>query len=249
MRYKNRHILYGIIILFLLVFILWISYFVYIELIRPNRNDRHHITQSSAKEEIEQNKLFVEKSFVFSAPYMKDQQLNFPMINLNSKDAETANQQIRTQYENLYQEKTQLTKIGQNVISKYQYHVHQDILSILIYIQHRENGKVTYSYMTYHFYLSSGNFVRYQDVYQAAGIYDFNIEYRVEEALHQWIDTNTQLTKEEKNQFVENMMTEYRNEVTNGSLRYYLDADHHLNLVLSIQMPNEVETTDQLFVI
>lgn len=247
MRYRNRHIIYGFVFVFLSVFVIWIGYLVYIELIRPSRNSTPQIVESNAKKEIEQNKIFSDKAFVFQAPYTKDKQLRLPMINLNSKDANFANQQIQTMYQTLYQEKQKMTQTGQNIISQYQYTIHEDILSLLIYIQHRNQEQVTYSYMTYHFYLSSGNTVPYQEVYQIASIYDFNIDLKVEDAIYRWIENDPNLTLEEKNQYVQKLMSTYQELVANNTLQYYFDLEKHFYIILPVEEPNQSESVYKIF--
>ena len=247
MRYRNRHIIYGFVFVFLSVFVIWIGYLVYIELIRPSRNSTPQIVESNAKKENEQNKIFSDKAFVFQAPYTKDKQLRLPMINLNSKDANFANQEIQTMYQTLYQEKQKMTQTGQNIISQYQYTIHEDILSLLIYIQHRNQEQVTYSYMTYHFYLSSGNTVPYQEVYQIASIYDFNIDLKVEDAIYRWIENDPNLTLEEKNQYVQKLMSTYQELVANNTLQYYFDLEKHFYIILPVEEPNQSESVYKIF--
>lgn len=245
MNYKMKHIIYSILFLSLSAILIGVSYLVYIEFIRPSRNSTPQIVNSLEKQEMEQNKIFLDKAFVFKAPYTKDKQLRFPMINLNSRDVTLANQEIQEMYQTLYQEKKKMNQVGQNIISQYQYTVYKDVLSLLIYIQHRNQGKVTYSYMTYHFYLSSGNSVTYEDVYKIASIYNFNIDLKVEDALYRWIDSESELSLEEKTQVVQNTMATYQELVQNQTLQYYLDSENHLNIILPVS--TEIETVYKVF--
>ena len=253
MRYRNRHIIYGFVFVFLSVFVIWIGYLVYIELIRPSRNSTPQIVESNAKKENEQNKIFSDKAFVFQAPYTKDKQLRLPMINLNSNpDAKPIFHSDRGfQYTSKTfkkkLEKQKMTQTGQNIISQYQYTIHEDILSLLIYIQHRNQEQVTYSYMTYHFYLSSGNTVPYQEVYQIASIYDFNIDLKVEDAIYRWIENDPNLTLEEKNQYVQKLMSTYQELVANNTLQYYFDLEKHFYIILPVEEPNQSESVYKIF--
>ena len=247
MRYRNRHIIYGFVIVFIIALVVWIGYLVYVELIRPSRNHTPQIVETSAKKEINQNKIFIDKAFVFQATYSKDKQLRLPMINLNSQDALEANQEIQTKYKTLRQEKQEMTQKGQNIISQYQYTIHEDILSILIYIQHRNQEQVTYSYMTYHFYLSSGNQVPYREVYQKASIYDFNIELKVKDSLYRWMENYSDLSFEEKNQYVQQAMSTYQEAVKNNTIQYYFDIENRFYVILPVQEPNRSELVYKIF--
>ena len=247
MKYRTKHIIYIFLFLILSAIVIWVSYLIYIELIRPSRNNTPQIVESTAKKEIEQNKIFSDKAFVFQVPYTKDKQLHLPMINLNSRDATLANQEIQEMYQKIYQEKKKLTQTGQNIISQYQYTIQKDVLSLFIYIQYRNQEEVTYSYMTYHFYLSSGNTVPYEEVYKIASIYDFNIDLKVEDALYRWIDQDSKLSFEEKNQFVQNAISTYQELVANHTLQYYLDLEKQLHIILPVQVPTQSEIKYKIF--
>ena len=99
--------------------------------------------------------------------------------------------------------------------------------------------------MTYHFYLSSGNSVTYEDVYKIASIYNFNIDLKVEDALYRWIDSESELSFEEKTQFVQNTMATYQELVQNQTLQYYLDSENHLNIILPVS--TEIESVYKVF--
>lgn len=249
MFYKNRYLYYGIIGIASVMISIFICLAVYQELVTTYQDQSFYAKVSKEKQELNKNKIFPNYAYVFQAPYVDSKDFKLPMINLNGEVAIQKNQEIKKMYETLLQEKKNLKEMGYNIISNYQYTVHGDILSILIYIQHRNPDKSIYSYLTYNFHLSDQSIASYETIYQKASISNFNIDLKVKNAIHEWVDSKTEIKQSEKNEYANYIFEQYQKELKQNTLLYYLDEHDKLNIMIPIVAPNQKEEGYQLFTI
>ena len=249
MFYKNRYLYYGIIGIASVMISIFICLAVYQELVTTYQDQSFYAKVSKEKQELNKNKIFPNYAYVFQAPYVDSKDFKLPMINLNGEVAIQKNQEIKKMYETLLQEKKNLKEMGYNIISNYQYTVHGYILSILIYIQHRNPDKSIYSYLTYNFYLSDQSIASYETIYQKASISNFNIDLKVKNAIHEWVDSKTEIKQSEKNEYANYIFEQYQKELKQNTLLYYLDENDKLNIMIPIVAPNQKEEGYQLFTI
>lgn len=163
--------------------------------------------------------------------------INLPYININSEDANKANKEIEKLFEKLaefFEQEYKDTKTWYNVAS-YKTYTKGNLLSILITVESGGTDVEQYKYYTYNFNLSTLKMYSYEEIYKLAGFTSNNIDEKVEEA----IKKSERFTKfkEDMTTYIEKSIKNYTNSVKDKSIKYFIDGNNELNIIVKIEVP------------
>jgi len=236
--YKTRHFLYGIFFFLCITIVLLVGIIGYLEWSYVRQERDRNIVESTEWKQLEENQLFLGKSFVFLAPYVKEESILFPMINLNSEEVIAINDDLREAYQTCVSMKQE----GHDVRSNYEYTVQNNILSILVVT----NIDGVNSYETYAFHLDTSKIASYQTIYQEAGITDQEMMNRVEIAVQNYYTDVSEELSFDREQYVSETMERYTQALEQNTLKYYLGKDKKLSLYLEMRTPGTGEIRYQM---
>jgi hypothetical protein len=189
--------------------------------------------------------------------YAKD--IVVPYININSADAQKANQSI----EKLYNQSVTIYNKGVsdkiNYVNQCNYRftiIKDKFLSVVLTIGYGGTGIVHPEYYTYNFDLYTGKLVSYQDVYKLAGLTENNIKEKVVSAI-------TNVMKEQMSSFTtadypngtnfdtynNESINNYNDSVTNNAISYFIDSNNKLNIVVMLSVPNDTGSINKIVTI
>lgn len=163
--------------------------------------------------------------------------INLPYININSEDANNANKEIKTLFEELaenFEQEYKNTKTWYNIAS-YKTYTKGNLLSILITVESGGTDVEQYKYYTYNFNLDTLKLYSYEEVYKLAGFNSININDKVEDA----IKKSERFTKfkEDMTTYIEKSIKNYTNSVKDKSIKYFIDGNNELNIIVKIEVP------------
>ena len=172
--------------------------------------------------------------------------INLPYININSEDANNANKEIKTLFEELaenFEQEYKDTKTWYNIAS-YKTYTKGNLLSILITVESGGTDVEQYKYYTYNFNLDTLKLYSYEEVYKLAGFNSNNINDKVEDA----IKKSEKFTKfkEDMTTYIEKSIKNYTNSVKDNSIKYFISVNNELNIILKIEVPVGREEFDTI---
>lgn len=223
---------------------------------------------SNDKNNIEVSKLDENKAWIYDADYklstdkesycgydtqdcnklIKANELIVPYINIESSDAKKVNQEIYKLYEEL------IDKFNKNLdleiyftTVKYQTYYNNDIVSVVITTESAGTGVPQYDYYTYNFNLKDGSLLSYEDIYKSIGHNKDNINNRVEQIIKNTMEDllgnydggYPDGTSYESH--VSDSINNYNNSVTNKEIKYYIDKNNKLNILVYLAMDDIVD--------
>lgn len=182
--------------------------------------------------------------------YLSD--MKIPFINIKSNDAKKTNEEISTLYEEVLNNyKEHIDKILPWFITiDYEYFTHDQIGSVIITSVSGGSDISHPHYLTYNFNLNNGNLLTYQEVYRLLGYTSDEIDQKIQNEI-------TVIIKEElkkdpltdtgdgayypdgtnfetyNNESIDN----YRNSLKDNSIRYFIDNDKRLNVIVTLSVP------------
>ena len=172
--------------------------------------------------------------------------INLPYININSEDASKANKEIKTLFEELakfFEEEYTNTKTWYNIAS-YKTYTKGNLLSILITVETGGTDVEQYKYYAYNFNLDTSKLYSYEETYKLAGFNPNNIDGKVEEA----IKKSERITSFNENiaSYIEKSIKNYNNSVKDKSIKYFIDGNNELNVIVKIEIPVGREEFDTI---
>ena len=118
------------------------------------------------------------------------------------------------------------------------YVVNNNNLSIVLTYGVGATDIVYPEYYTYNIDLKTGNQLSYEELYNIAGLNSSNINSKVEKAITKIIQDK--LTDDEKtnfNTYNDESINNYKNSVSNNTLKYFLSNDGKLNIIVKLSIP------------
>lgn len=173
---------------------------------------------------------------------LKDIQV--PYININSEDAKKANNDIKEIFDGLakfFEEELKDTKTWYN-ISKYEYFINDKVLSIVITVESGGTDVKKYEYYTFNFDLNTLKSLNYEEMYKNAGFTSDNINSKVENEIKN-CDLLKELTEEHVGEFetveqyINNSINNYKLDVFDNEIKYYLNDSGKLNVIVDVEAP------------
>lgn len=180
----------------------------------------------------------------FETYYSKD--IVVPYININSSYANNSNSDIKKVFDDAIKAyndgvSNKMTYVDECGYKKY---VNSDNLSVVLTYGVGATDVVHPKYYTYNFDLKTGNQLSYEDIYSIAGLNSSNINSKVESAI-------TKVMKEKMSSFSSDnypsgttfdtynneSISNYKNSISNNSLKYFLSDNGKLNIVVELSIP------------
>lgn len=264
---KNNTILY-LIIAILSVFTIALN--VYVLCITIQNNKQVTTPNNGSNENNVISKLDNTKDWVYNAEYEKNvnadsystsyntyyaKDIVVPFININSSYAILSNNEIKNVFNdaiNAYNKgiSDKTTYVDKCNYSKY---INNDVLSVLLTLGIGATDIVRPNYYIYNIDLKTGDKLSYKDVYSSAGFDSSNINDKVEKAI-------TNVMKEELKGFEypdgtnfdtynNESITNYKNSISNGTLKYFLSNDKKLNIIVRLSVPAGLGYSDKIITI
>lgn len=238
-------------IVVLLLLILGAIYIAYINFDKDN-NDK----QNNSREEKVASKLNNDKEWVYDADYnlptnkesyyaygdhsklISAKDLIVPYINIDTNDAKKVNQEIYKLYEDL------ITQFNENLTdeiwyttTEYKVYTNDDIISVIITTESGGTSVPGYNYYTYNFNLKNGSLLTYEETYKHAKLNKKNIESKVTQAITKYM--NKEFEYGDIEQYINASMDNYKNNVTDRKIKYFIDDNNKLNIITILSVPVE----------
>ena len=183
--------------------------------------------------------------------YARD--LIVPYVNINSNDAKVANQEIYELYEELIDIFNENSDYGIWYTDvEYDYYINDNILSVVITTSSGGTDVTRYRYYTYNFDLNTGNFTDYSEVYNVVDISSDDIDSLVADAITSIMEIKLDGLKDPLTDtgdggyfpmgtnfdtFNNGSIDNYKTSVQDGTLKYFLDEDSKLNVIVTLLIP------------
>lgn len=180
--------------------------------------------------------------------------IKVPLINIISNDARKINEEIKKLYEenlDIYKEAV-ANSLPWFVTVDYEYFTYDKIGSVIITSSSGGTDVIHPRYSTYNFDTNNGKLLTYQEVYSLLGYTSNEIEQKVKNEI-------TTIMREELKDFkdplkdtgdggyypdgtsFENYNNEsinsYKNSVSNNSIKYFINNDKKLNIIVTLSIP------------
>ena len=133
----------------------------------------------------------------------------------------------------------------------YTKYVNNDILSILLTLGIGTTDIVRPNYYIYNIDLKTGNKLSYKDVYKIAGFDSGNINIEVEKAITNVMKEKFADYPDETNfdTFNNESITNYKNSVSNNTLKYFLSSKGELSIIVRLNIPAGMGYVDEIITI
>lgn len=196
--------------------------------------------------------------------YVKD--IIAPYINIKSADADKANAEIKEVFDEAIKAynngvNNKLTYVDE---CKYTSYVDENKLSVNFWLGIGATDVVHPEYYTYNFDLKTGKLLSYEEVYNSVGFNSNNITEKLEKAI---TDVMKERLKELKdlntdnsdgayypegtnfNTYNNESISNYKKEVFNNSIKYFLDTKKKLNVIVTLSIPIGTDEFDTIIIV
>lgn len=163
--------------------------------------------------------------------------INVPYINIKSEEVSNANKEIKALFEDLakfFEQEYNDTKTWYNIAS-YKTYIKGNLLSVVITVEAGGTDVEQYKYYTYNFNLDTLKPYSYEEAYKLAGFNSNNIDTKVEDAIKE-CDRIAEF-KEDITTYTEKSIKNYTNSVKDKSIKYFIDENNGLNVIVKIELP------------
>lgn len=243
MKLQKNKIIFAILII--IIFLL-ISFLLYFKLLKNNS--------------IENLKLDNTKEWVYDAMYTSDitqtsykvnlityylKDIKVPYINVNSDDATTINEELESIYNNAISAYKEGLVDGLTHVEDCNYlsNIYKNTLSINQILYTNDTiGISNPKYYMYNIDLKTGSKLSYQKVYKLIGFNNNNIFSKVKGQITSYFTDNyldfmneeDELSNKANNgkTYIENTISNYIDSVNNNTIKFYLDSNNKLNIII-----------------
>lgn len=173
--------------------------------------------------------------------YIKD--IVVPYINIDSVDAKSANNEIKAVF-------NKAIEVYKNGISDktsgvdkcdYIYTIKGNVLSVQLVLTTSGTDVPKSEYYTYNFNTKTGKALTYSEVYRQAGIDGQDIDLHVSIAISKYVKDQliniTYSGNENLATYINSSVKNYEDSKQNGTLKYYIDTNNQLNVLVKIKLP------------
>lgn len=182
------------------------------------------------------------KSTVTGTTYsLKD--INLPYINIDSPDAEEANEEINKIFEaaaKIFKEELEGEQASY-ITTDYEIYVDDEILSILVSTEMGGEEETKDVYYTYNFNINDGTKLSYDEIYSLAGISDDEIEEKVENSITEDFGRRykglAEGYEDDFDKYNEASIKNYKDSVENKTIKAFIDKNEKLNIVVDLAIP------------
>lgn len=259
---KNTGLYILIIILCVLVLALG-RYIIYDKNNKNNINSQPNNESNSNTNTINLiSKLDSTKDWVYDAEYTKEvnadsystynvihyaKDIIVPYINVSSSYANTSNSDIKKVFDDAIKNYNTGVNDKMTYIDEcnYQKYVNDNILSVILTYGVGTTDVINPKYYTYNIDLKTGNQLSYEETYKTLGLNSSDVSSKVQNAI-------TNVMKEKMKDFGypnnypegtnfdtynNESINNYKNSVSNNTLKYFLSADGKLNVIVKLSIP------------
>lgn len=218
--------------------------------------------KENEKDEIQNSSIWIskldnEKEWIYDADYEKGvsgdsystefnetynvNDIVVPFINIDSQDATQANNEIKMVFDSAIETFNNGIKDGLSYVDEcnYKSYNNDDKLSVVLTFGEGATDVVHPNYYTYNFELKTGKSLSYEEIYNLAGFTSGDIDMKVENAIRTVCQSDESLYN------VNDSINNYKNSISDNTLKYYLANNNELNIVveLSVNAGNGLKTT------
>lgn len=181
--------------------------------------------------------------------------IKVPVININSSYATKANNEIKEIFNELakrFKEELDGAQISYG-IAGYRYYIDSEILSVEIKTEKGGTSVPVYEYYAYNFNLNNGSQFTYKEAYEFAGFTSSNINEKVENAITETLKermkgfeqignnnnngNNNDLENMDIDTYNKASIQNYRDSVNDESIKYFIDENEKLNVIVDLEIP------------
>ncbi|MCM1053407.1 MAG: hypothetical protein NC483_05490 [Ruminococcus sp.] len=177
--------------------------------------------------------------------YAKD--IIVPFININSPYVIGANYEIKNVFDSA------ISAYNQGVNDKltyidycnYKKFIDNNILSLILTYGVGATSIVHPNYYTYNIDIKTGNKLSYRKVFSLLGYQD----YEVFQAIEKYLIEEIKLLDEDFDMYYNQSATNYEASVANGTIRFFIDENKKLNIIVTIVAPVDIGFFDKVITI
>lgn len=176
-------------------------------------------------------------SYTTSGMTINAKDLIVPYININSKEAESANKEIYNLYKELIDDFNEYSKDSVFYTTvKYDKYINNDFISVVITTVSGGTDIPVYKYYTYNFNIKEGTVVSYKDAYNYVGLNENNINDNVKSSITDIMKKNYSGIDDFEG-YKTKTINNYLSSLNNNQLNFYIDGSGKLNLVITFEFP------------
>lgn len=171
-----------------------------------------------------------------------------PYINIDSEDANKANENIKLLYEkaiSVYNEGVN-NHISYIKECNYQYNIEDQILSVLLTYAEAGTDIPRYEYTSYHFDLNTGEELTFEEVCTKLGLQKSEIDRKVKNAITNYF---REASIPDANTYVEASYKNYTQSVQNQTIPFYIKEDKTVEVAVTLNIPAGSGSMVHLFTI
>lgn len=255
---KKYHIMKTIMIILVIILVSLIGFLLYDQLYDNNNNESQkesNIKNSGSNNIVDNKKIIYDANYKYDVDvtsystshdtyYIED--IKVPYIDIDSEDVKKINNEIK----NIFNDAVNNFKKG--VVDKmtyvddctYKYFTDDNILSVIITYGVGATDVVYPKYYTYNIDLKTGNLMSYKDVYTYLGLSD--IDNNVKNAITNVMKGKLSNIGEQFDTYNNQSFDNYYETLNNGTLKYFVDSNKKMNIVVSLSIPAGRGSIDQI---
>lgn len=187
----------------------------------------------------------------YNTYYLSD--INVPYINIDSESAASANTELKNIYNDSISTYSQGISDGYSYVDicDYKYYmVNDDTLSVIQTVGYGATSVVYPKYYNYNFNLKDGSLLTYQEVYELAGYTTDNLTSAVTSAItttmKDKLKNMTYSDGETEDTYIQKSIANYNTSVTDGTIKYFIDSNKHLKIVVTLTIPADIGEFDTI---
>lgn len=186
---------------------------------------------------------FTKDSYYANGRLINKGDIVVPYININSDAARAANDELSKIYIDLCNKFNSAAESDYFYkVSKYDYYLVDNILSVVVTVTAGGTDVPIEYYYTYNFNLTDGSLMSYSDIYSAAGITSDMIDIEVVNTASIVMQDKFKFSDDPSASdyfytYYNETYDDYISSVNNGTIKYFIDSNKNLNVVVSLSIP------------
>lgn len=244
------------------------GYVIYSNIQKNKTNDTVTTDNEQTNDENKESlsKLEASKDWIYDATYEKNvtsdsystyydtyyaKNIVVPYINIDSTDATKANTEIKTVFDKAISSYNEGVKDKTTYVDQCNYKKYTDDsnASVVLTLGIGGTDVVHPVYYTYNLSLKTGKALTYAEVYELAGLTSSNVEAKVTSAITTAVKDKMKQLDEDSASYVTKSVNNYKASVTNNTVKYFVDENKKLNVIVTLSIPVGTESFDTIITV
>lgn len=254
---RKYNIMKFIMVLLVIILVSLIGFLIYDQFYdKDNKDKESNLIDKNNDNFVEDKKIIYDANYNYDVDaesysttfnntyYVKD--IKVPYIDIDSSDVKVVNNEIKTIFDdaiNNYKKgiNDKMTYVDE---CKYSYFIDDNVLSIVIIYGVGATDVVYSKYYTYNINLKTGRLMSYKDVYTYMNVLD--IDNSVKMAITKVMKEKLNNVGNEFDTYNNQSINNYTDAVNNNTLKYFIDNNKKLNIIVTLSIPAGRGQIDQI---